>query len=243
MQSGERSPGVQTPACRVQNETQGTRDRLAEREAGRGDVDRLTPFTLSSTKADAPPASVKIAWAVCCSPSRPNTALTACRRCSAIDNVTSVQHHSNWEQSHGICHTDASANTFYSATAESRRKDLIDNFFRSAPLIARLYKKNSIKVKGGTEIRVNHIYAGFPAQSYGRGTEFDTSSREFATTLVFDWKYLYAPVNLDVIDIELNDGPEAVFDLVDSAMENGELSLVDEMATQIFGDGSGSGGP
>ena len=60
-------------------------------------------------------------------------------------------------------------NTFYSVTAESRRKDLIDGFFKSAPLIARLYKKNSIKVKGGTEIRVSHIYAGFPAQSYGRG--------------------------------------------------------------------------
>ena len=133
-------------------------------------------------------------------------------------------------------------NTFYSATAESRRKDLIDGFFKSAPLIARLYKKNSVKVKGGTEIRVSHIYAGFPAQSYGRGTEFDTTSREFATTLTFDWKYLYAPVNLDVIDIDLNDSPEAVFDLVDSAMENGELSLVDEMGTQIFGDGSGNGG-
>jgi hypothetical protein len=133
-------------------------------------------------------------------------------------------------------------NTFYSATAEVRRPDLIDNFYRSAPLIARLRRKDSIKLKGGTEIRVSHIYAGFPAGSYSRGSEFDTSTREFVTTMIFDWKFLYAPINLDVIDIDLNDSPEAVFDLVDAAMENGELSLVDEMATQIYGDGTGNAG-
>ena len=120
---------------------------------------------------------------------------------------------------------------------------MIDNFFRSAPLIARLYKKNSIKVKGGTEIRVSHIYAGFPAQSHGRGTEFDTSSREFATTLVFDWKYLYAPSQPRRDRHRTERQPRRRSStLVDSAMENGELSLVDEMATQIFGDGSGNGG-
>jgi hypothetical protein len=87
---------------------------------------------------------------------------------------------------------------------------------------------------------VNHIYATFPASSYGRGTEFDTETREFATSMRFDWKFSYAPVNLDIIDVELNDSPEQTFDLVDAAMENGELSLIDDISTQLFADGTGN---
>src|SRR5688572_28691354 len=103
-------------------------------------------------------------------------------------------------------------NTFISATAENRRQDLIDNFFGSAPLFVKLKNKNKVPLKGGTEIRVSHIYGGTTASSYGRGDEFNTEVRDFATTLVFDWKFTYAPVNLDVIDVDLNDTPEATFD-------------------------------
>ena len=128
-----------------------------------------------------------------------------------------------------------------SSTAEHRRKDLIDNFFGSAPLFIRLRKRNQIPVKGGNVIEVKHIYGGFTAGSYGRGTEFNTETKEFATTLVFNWKFNYAAINLDVIDVDLNDSPEQVFDLVDAAMETAELSLVDELADQLFGDGTGNG--
>lgn len=132
-------------------------------------------------------------------------------------------------------------NNFVSSTAEHRRKDLVDNFFGSAPLFVRLRKRNQIPVKGGNIIEVKHVYGGFTAGSYGRGTEFDTATKEFATTLVFNWKFNYAAVNLDVIDVDLNDSPEQVFDLVDAAMETAELSLVDELADQLYGDGTGNG--
>ena len=133
-------------------------------------------------------------------------------------------------------------NNFVTATFENRRPGLVDNFFGSAPLLAYIRKREAVMLKGGTEIRENFVYADFPASSYGRGTEFNTETKEFSTAMIFDWKFNYAPVNLDVIDVDLNDSPEAVFDLVEAAMETGELSLVDEMSTQIFADGSGNGG-
>ena len=43
-----------------------------------------------------------------------------------------------------------------------------------------------------------------------------------------------------MIDVDLNDSPQKVFDLVDAAMENCELSLVDDIADQVFGDGTGN---
>ena len=127
-----------------------------------------------------------------------------------------------------------------SSTADHRRKDLVDNFFGSAPLLLHIRKKNNIPLKGGKQILTPHIYGGMTASSYGRGDEFDTQTKEFATTLVFDWKFSYAAVNLDVIDADLNDSAEQVFDLVDAAMENAELSLINDMSTQLFGDGTGN---
>lgn len=133
-------------------------------------------------------------------------------------------------------------NTFVASTAQNRRPDLVDNWTNSATLFTMLAKKNKIKVKGGQFIQVPHTYAGFPSSSYGRNSSFDTSISDFATALVFNWKFAYAPCNLNEIDVELNDSPEQTFDLVEAAMENAELSLVDELATQLYGDGTGNGG-
>lgn len=133
-------------------------------------------------------------------------------------------------------------NTFYSSTAENRRPGLVDNIYGSAPLLAYIKAEENVKLKGGVDIRENFIYANFGGSSYGRGDEFDTTVKEFSTTMVFNWKHCYAPVNLDVIDVDLNDSPEQVFDLVEAAMENGELSLIDNISTQLFADGSGNGG-
>ena len=131
-------------------------------------------------------------------------------------------------------------NTFVSSTAENRRKGLIDNFFGSAPLWVYMKKQKSVPVRGGEIIKVPHIHSGFEASSYGRGDTFNTEVKEFATTMAFNWKFAYAPVNLNVIDVDLNDSPEQTFDLVDSALENGELSLINDLGVQMFGDGTGN---
>ena len=109
---------------------------------------------------------------------------------------------------------------------------MVDNFFGSASLYAKLKKRGNTPLRGGEEIRVPHVYAGMTSSSYGRGDEFDTSTREFATVMRFNWKFSYAAVNLDVIDVDLNDSPAQVFALVDAAREPAELSLIDAMSDQ-----------
>jgi hypothetical protein len=128
------------------------------------------------------------------------------------------------------------------SVAEARRKDLVDNYFGSFPLMTKMRRNNAIKLRGGEVIQPPHIYAPFPASSYGRGSTFDTSTTEFATKMTFNWKFHYAACNLQTIDVDLNDGPEQVFDLVDAAVGNAELSLVEDMASQLFGDGTGNAG-
>lgn len=131
-------------------------------------------------------------------------------------------------------------NNFVSSTADHRRGELVDNFFTSAPLLIYLRKRRQVPLRGGKQITTPHIYTNMTASSYGRGDEFNTEVKEFATTLVFDWKFSYAAVNLDVIDADLNDSSEQVFDLVDAAMETAELSLIDDLGDQLFADGTGN---
>ena len=131
-------------------------------------------------------------------------------------------------------------NTFITSTGQNRRPGLVDSFFKSATLWARLKERDAVRLRGGSEIRENFLYAGFGASSYGRGDEFDTSVKEFTTSMLFNWKFAYAPLNLDVIDIELNDSPERTFDIVDAAMEAAELSLINDLGDQIYADGTGN---
>lgn len=131
-------------------------------------------------------------------------------------------------------------NTFITSTGQNRRPGLIDSFFNSATLWARIKERDAVRLRGGSDIRENFLYAGFGGSSYGRGDEFDTSVKEFTTSMVFNWKFAYAPINLDVIDVDLNDSPEQTFDIVEAAMENAELSLINDLSEQIYADGTGN---
>lgn len=131
-------------------------------------------------------------------------------------------------------------NTFITSTGQNRRPGLVDQFFNSATLWARIKERDAVRLSGGSEIRENFLYAGFGGSSYGRGDEFDTSIKEFTTSMVFNWKFAYSPINLDTIDVDLNDSPEQTFDIVEAAMENAELSLINDMGDQIYADGTGN---
>lgn len=131
-------------------------------------------------------------------------------------------------------------NTFFVSTAANRRPGLIDNFFDSSPVWARIRGRESVRLSGGETIREHFVYASFSGGSYGRGDEFNTETKEFATDMVFNWKFSYMPANIDVIDMELNSGAERIFDIMNATLDNAELSLIDDLSTQLFGDGSGN---
>ena len=48
-------------------------------------------------------------------------------------------------------------NNLVTSTFENRRPGLVDNFFGSAPLLAYIRKRESVMLKGGTEIRENGL--------------------------------------------------------------------------------------
>lgn len=122
----------------------------------------------------------------------------------------------------------------------AKRARLYDNFFKSSPLIVRLNTKNKVKQKGGRNIQTPFIYAGLGGGSYGRGDTFDTSDKEFFTHLELPWKFNYVPVTLFGMDLAMNEGAAKVLDLFDSHVRGAELTMFENMAKQMFGNGQGN---
>jgi len=128
------------------------------------------------------------------------------------------------------------------ATISHRLDGLIDNFFGSNPLAARLLSKDRIKAEGGKDIRQRFIYTNKPGGSYSGLDPFDTSKKESRTEFVFPWSQYYVDITVDGLSLLQNSGPEAIHDLVSDEMDEAEMSAGDYIGTDVFSDGSGNAG-
>jgi hypothetical protein len=128
------------------------------------------------------------------------------------------------------------------STVEHRLDGLIDQFFDSNPLAARLLQQDRITVEGGRDIRQRIIYTNKPGGSYRGLDPFDTSQKESRTEMRFDWKQYYINITVDGLSLLQNSGPEQIADLVSDEMDEAEISGPDYIGTDVFGDGTGNGG-
>lgn len=132
-------------------------------------------------------------------------------------------------------------NNLVSMTIDAKLEEITDNIFISNALFQRLYQnfqqgKRTIRYRGGALIRVPIWYNKMPAYSYGPGTTFGTSQREFQTDMQFEWKQAAAELNVYGLDVWRNQSDVAqIFDLVETQTINAFNSLADEVGFMIFG--------
>lgn len=126
------------------------------------------------------------------------------------------------------------ANNLVTSTIDSWLPDLIDNFFLSNPLVARMLARNNVKLDGGYFVRQNFIYTGVGGGSHATGSPYDTSLKQWMTYLLFSWKELYAPLAMDETEEARNQGAAAVVDYALSLEKVAELSLFDTFGTQFY---------
>lgn len=127
-----------------------------------------------------------------------------------------------------------------SSTVSARLQGLVDNFFDSNPLAARLLQQDRVIEDGGKDIRQRIIYTNKPGGSYGKGDTFDVASKESRTEMVFDWKMSYVNITIHGLDLIRNSGGKMVSDLVNDEMDEAELTAADKLGDQVFGDGTGN---
>lgn len=126
------------------------------------------------------------------------------------------------------------------STLSARLPGLVDNFFGSNPLAARLLAEDRIMEDGGKDIRQRLIYQKKPGGSYQGLDTFDTSKRETRTELVFTWKQYYVDITIDGLSMLQNAGSKQISDLVQDEMDEAEISAGDYIGADVFLDGTGN---
>lgn len=116
---------------------------------------------------------------------------------------------------------------------------LADNIFDGNPFLQRLKKNSMQKLDGGEKILVPLEYAQATASGWYQGAEtLDTQDSEVLSAASFDWKQLYANITISRRDELKNSGDAGVIRFVKAKVRNAEKTLLDNLASAVYNDGS-----
>ena len=120
---------------------------------------------------------------------------------------------------------------------------IVDQVFKNDPLLAYMKKNNLQKFPGGTQIQENFIYATMPnGGAYADGDTSRIQLVQVETGATFLPKNYWVPVAISKNQVQVfNKGPEAVFRLVDSRLQNAALTMSAILAVALYNDGISSG--
>ena len=139
--------------------------------------------------------------------------------------------------------TSEDIDDIYTTTWAYRRKTVVDQVFTSTPLWKKIGEKDKFDTQeGGKWIEQPISYAKNETVQFfdGAGT-ISIARTDHLTTAYFNWKYLAGSITRYLKDDQRNRGRHAIIKAVTSDIDNLQLSLIDELETKLFGDGTGDG--
>lgn len=131
-------------------------------------------------------------------------------------------------------------------TIESRSGELADNITNSNGLIYEMKKSGNIKTFGGGTSINEEIMFYDPATknggSYSGYDIIDITPNSPLTSAQYDMKLYAKAITISGEDRLKNSGNEALIDLIDARTEVAEADLMNDLETDLFGDGTANGG-
>src|SRR5262245_28950322 len=129
-------------------------------------------------------------------------------------------------------------------TLRNRSKKLADNVSQNTALLLRLQQKDKIKfVSGGRTILQELAYAENGTYTRYSGYEpLDISPSDVFSGAEFALKQAAVAVTISGLEMLQNAGDEQVIDLLESRIENAELTMKNNVSADIYSDGTASGG-
>ena len=110
-----------------------------------------------------------------------------------------------------------------------------DNIYDSSSLLTALRMDNSVVVEGGERITAGLLYAKNTARGTFSGYDtVDVTPQDTRNRARFEWANYYVSVSLSQDDEDKVNGPDAVGSLLEESMKEAELSMKDQLATDIF---------
>ena len=134
--------------------------------------------------------------------------------------------------------------TYDDITAITRkhfRPTLVDNIFNDIPMFRRFQERDTVDVRGGEKILQPVLYATTEAVgSYSGYDTLSTTPTAQITAAEYDWKQSYANITIDGLSQMKNSGPEAVLNLLQKRVQAAQMSLKNDLSTQLYSDGTGN---
>jgi hypothetical protein len=121
---------------------------------------------------------------------------------------------------------------------------LADNVFGARPLFYALTNGQTIRrVSGGAKIVVPIIYgSNSTAASYAGADTIPITAQDGISAAEYDWKQYAATVTITGIEEGKNNGEAQIIDLLEGKIMQAEQTIIDNMNTMFWGDGTGNGG-
>lgn len=110
-----------------------------------------------------------------------------------------------------------------------------DNIYDNSALLSTLQMDESVVVQGGERITEGVLYAKNSARGTFSGFDtVDVSPQDTRNRARYEWANYYVSISVSQDDEDKINGPDAVGDLVEQNMREAELSMKDQMASDIY---------
>jgi len=129
-------------------------------------------------------------------------------------------------------------------TLESRSGALADNVSENNAILRRLKEKGKVRpVGGGTSIYQELEYAENSTYKRYSGYEtLDISPSDVFSAAEYNWKQAAVAVTCSGLEMLQNSGKERVIDLIESRVSNAERTMQNNIAADMYSDGTADGG-
>ena len=129
-----------------------------------------------------------------------------------------------------------------STTLNNYIPKLVDNVFSARPLFYAMTKGDNIRrVSGGAKIVVPIIYgSNSTAASYSGADTIATTAQTGISAAEYDWKQYAATVTITGIEEAKNNGEAQIIDLLEGKIFQAQETIIDNMNTMFWGDGTGN---
>lgn len=130
----------------------------------------------------------------------------------------------------------ATVTTLLTTTLENYRKEMQDNIFDEVPTIKWLKSKGKVSLQGGATIIEPLMYGTNGTTTWYDGHDtVDITPQEGFTQAQYEWRTVATSIAVSDKEENIqNQGPQAMFDIVQQKLKQAEMSLTDVLNTQLF---------
>lgn len=129
-------------------------------------------------------------------------------------------------------------------TLRNRRRRLADNVLKHNALLRWLNRRGNVQLEDGGTVLIEELeYAENSTFKYYSGYEvLDIGPSDVFSAAQYDWKQAAAVVSASGLEMRQNSGRHQAIRLFDRRIRNAEKTMMNNISTGIYSDGTGSSG-